>query len=278
MYFVKEYLQPIQSEMAQRTITIVAAHGNLLTSFDYIIGSYANRMSQWTQLKAATLPHSTGLLHAEMLQYHSIGAKPLRLERITKMAELPITVNHAMLSRDLYYRWAAEHQCKVSSDSTVVVSLRLHSQVSHLRENRDLYIFASVIDRVFGIGPFANQMLYHAEILQKEMSDEFESHLVPMMVRTCRDHLTRLPLIQANTNFFEWSRAAPPIPVPETEEEQKSAFPARVPPFSAYGLPFPVLSGIEAYRTNFALTPGRILTSRVHAESRTLLFLVRHDK
>lgn len=30
------------------------------------------------------------------------------------MNEIPVTVNHAHLSKDIYYEWAAMHKCRVS--------------------------------------------------------------------------------------------------------------------------------------------------------------------
>jgi hypothetical protein len=124
MYCVKEYLQPIRSDTAHRTITIIAAHGNLLSSFDHIITNYLNRNHQENTFAELRLPHSTTMAHAQVNMYHSIGVRPIRVERTYRMMQIPITVNHAMLSEDLYYRWASEYQCQVSSLSVISISAR----------------------------------------------------------------------------------------------------------------------------------------------------------
>ena len=151
-------------------------------------------------------------------------------------------------------------------------------KVSHFLENRDFYILAAVTDRVFSENVVHNQLVNYKSILHREMTDELETHLLPMMVRTCRDYITRLPRIQANADFLSFTRAASPVPVPLTEEEQSSPLPEPASTFSAYGLPYPVKTDIEEYRRDVASLPDQIISSRVHAESRALLFLVRHDK
>ena len=115
MYCVKEYLQPIQSENAHRTITIIAAHGNLLSSFDHIITNYLHRNTHGETFADLRLPYSTTMMHAQVTLYHSIGTKPLRVERTYHMAQIPVTINHAMLSADLNFRWASEFRCRVSN-------------------------------------------------------------------------------------------------------------------------------------------------------------------
>ena len=151
-------------------------------------------------------------------------------------------------------------------------------KVSHFRENRDFYILTAVSDRVFSENVVRNQLPNYEEILHREMTDELETHLLPMMARTCRDYMSRLPRIQANADFISFERTASPVPIPPTEEEQSSPLPERPSTFSAYGLPYPVKIDIEQYRKDPAILPGQLLSTRVHSESRALLFLIRNDK
>lgn len=151
-------------------------------------------------------------------------------------------------------------------------------KASHFRENRDFYILAAVTDRVFSESVVRNQLLNYEGVVHREMNDELETHLLPMMARTCRDYLTRLPRIQANAEFVSFARDASPVPVPPTEAQQSSPLPGRPSPFSAYGLPYHVKADIERYRRDPAILPGQLTFSRVHAESRTLLILIRNDK
>jgi hypothetical protein len=92
----------------------VAAHGNLLTSFDYILGAFVNAKLDPKTFPALDLPHGTGIMHAQTLLYRSIGHQPAELLDMLFVNEIPVTVNHAQLRRDFYFHWAAVHQCRVS--------------------------------------------------------------------------------------------------------------------------------------------------------------------
>jgi hypothetical protein len=140
------------------------------------------------------------------------------------------------------------------------------------------YIKAAIIDNVFGTGRFENHMPHYIGIVYTEMVHEFETHLLPMMMSTCRTYLARLPLIQANANFLTFDRQMSPIPIPIDEDEQKSAFSTPYHRFSAYGMPYRVENYIQKFRRNPILVREHISSGLVHPESRILLFLVRHDK
>lgn len=99
-----------------------------------------------------------------------------------------------------------------------------------------------------------------------------------MMMHTCRSYLSRLPWIQANTNFGAFNRLTSPVPIPQTEEEQSSLLNLTLHQFSAYGMPFSVDNTIQKFRKNPMLTRQRIPRGSVHPDSRILLFLIRHDK
>lgn len=113
LYFVREYLQPIKSRHREHTVTIIASHGNLLTTFDYIIQRFLPRNGLWEQFRSFALPHGVGLLHAQTLMYRTVGTRPITFKDTFVMDEIPITVNHAQLKKDFYYEWAAVHQCQV---------------------------------------------------------------------------------------------------------------------------------------------------------------------
>ena len=115
LYFVREYLQPIQSKRREHTITIIASHGNLLTTFDYIIQRFLVRQERLESFASLALPYGVGILHAQTLLYRTVGTKPIYFKETFLMDEIPITVNHAHLRKDFYYEWAAMHQCQVSS-------------------------------------------------------------------------------------------------------------------------------------------------------------------
>lgn len=116
LYFVREYLQPIKSDRPEHSITIVSTHGNLLTSFDHIIRGFVNRFHNLETLASFDLPQSTGVLHAHVLLYRSVGSRPINLLNMYSMKEIPITINHAEVQREIYYHWAAVHRCRVSGN------------------------------------------------------------------------------------------------------------------------------------------------------------------
>jgi hypothetical protein len=115
LYFVREYLQPIKSNRREHSITIIASHGNLLTTFDYIIRNFISRNERPETFAAFPLPVGVGLSHAETLLYRTIGAEPVHLREMFTMDGIPMTINHAQLRKDFYYEWAAMHQCRVST-------------------------------------------------------------------------------------------------------------------------------------------------------------------
>lgn len=139
------------------------------------------------------------------------------------------------------------------------------------------YIQSAILDNVFSEGPFQNTMANFKEIVQREMVEEYEKHLLPMMMYTCRNYLARLRHIQANVNFQSFSRTSPPIPLPASHEEH-NPLPHPTHRFSAYGMPFPVENGIQKYRPESDEFRDPVSADRVHPESRTLLLLVRPDK
>jgi hypothetical protein len=114
LYFVREYLQPIKSKQREHTITIIASHGNLLTTFDYIIQQFITRGELPDTFASFRLRSGNGLSHAHTLLYRTIGTAPIYFKQGFIMNEIPITVNHAQLRKDFYYAWAAVHRCRVS--------------------------------------------------------------------------------------------------------------------------------------------------------------------
>lgn len=115
LYFSREYLQPLKSSQRENTITIIASHGNLLTTFHYIIQEFINGNHPPEHFPKLRLPQGSGLTHAETLLYRSVGARPIHLRDSFIMEEIPKTVNHVQMRSDIYYEWAAVHQCRVSS-------------------------------------------------------------------------------------------------------------------------------------------------------------------
>jgi hypothetical protein len=113
LYFVREYLQPIKSKNRENTITIVASHGNLLTSFDYIIQNVVTRNPKHRDLSTVTLPSGLRLAHAQTLVYRIVGYTPIYFLGSFLVDEIPVTINHAQLRKDFYYAWAAMHRCRV---------------------------------------------------------------------------------------------------------------------------------------------------------------------
>jgi hypothetical protein len=119
MYFVREYLQPIKSSRRENTVTIIASHGNLLTSFDWIINHFIKENLPHDSFGQFPLPVGTGLLHAEALLYHTLGGEPVKFTENFLQWEIPKTINHAQLKKDFYYEWAAVHRCRVSDNKTM---------------------------------------------------------------------------------------------------------------------------------------------------------------
>ena len=134
------------------------------------------------------------------------------------------------------------------------------------------------MDNVFGPGRFESRIAEYPSIVYLEMVHEFETHILPAMMRVCRSYLHRLPSIQANTDFESFSRLSSPVPIPASEEEQSSPLPTPFYRFNGYGMRFPVQNYIQRFRKNPILTLEQIPSGVVHPDSRILLFLVRHDK
>jgi hypothetical protein len=148
----------------------------------------------------------------------------------------------------------------------------------HGREDMKNYVRTAALDNIFGTGQFNNQIKDFETIVYLELLHEYETHILPMMLHNCRTYLYYLPFTQANTNFGTFNRSVSPIPIPETEEEQKTPLNTTYYRFSAYSMPFPVDNTIQKFRKNPIVTRQRIQHGTVHPESRILLFLIRHDK
>jgi hypothetical protein len=140
------------------------------------------------------------------------------------------------------------------------------------------YIRSATLDNVFSTGHFDNRIKNYETIFYLEMIQEYDTHMLPMMMHTCRNFLYRLSFIQANTNFESFTRLMSPVPIPETEEEQSSPLYMPLYRFNAYGMPFPVNNNIQKFRKDPIITRQRISRGLVHPQSRILLFLIRHDK
>ncbi|CAF5117973.1 unnamed protein product, partial [Rotaria magnacalcarata] len=261
-YFVREYLQPPQTDRPEHTVTIIAGHGNLFTTFDHIIKHYFTRRRPLEEFSSFSLPTVTTLSHGQTLLYRTVGTEVPKLVESVAMNEIPITVNHAVLRKDFYYEWAAMHQCRLT----------------HAHEEMRNYIHTSILDHVFAVDAFPNRIRNYNIIVYMEMKLEYTTHLVPMMHHTCRRYLHRLSLIQANTDFGSFNRLGSPIPVPSSVEEQRTPFTIPLYQFSPYGMPFPVDNSIQKFRENPILTRGNIPRNSVHQDSRVLLFFIRHDK
>ncbi|CAF4478637.1 unnamed protein product [Rotaria socialis] len=241
-YFVREYLQPPQTDRPEHTVTIIAGHGNLFTAFDHIIRRYFARRRPLEEFLSFSLPTVTTLSHGQTLLYRTVGAEIPKLVESVTMNEIPITVNHAVLRKDFYYEWAAMHQCRFT----------------HAQEEMRNYIHTSVLDHVFAVEAFPNRIRNYNIIVYMEMKLEYTTHLVPMMHHICRRYLHRLSLIQANTDFGSFNRLGSPIPVPSSVEEQRAPFTTPLYQFSPYGMPFPVDNSIQKFRENPILTRGNI--------------------
>ena len=149
---------------------------------------------------------------------------------------------------------------------------------SHGHEDMKDYIQSAVIDNIFAKEQFENTTKNFEAIVSLEMEQEYATHLLPMLLRTCRNYLYRLPFIQANTDFGSFNRRMSPIPIPDTEEEQKSPLKFPLHPFTAYGMPFPIDTRIQKFHEEPVIAREQVLSDIVHPESRILLFLIRHDK
>ena len=127
LYFVREYLQPIKSGRREHTITIIAGHGNLFTAFYYIIRNFINKKRRLESFSRFLIPAGNMLSHGQTLLYRITGAEPVCLKETISLNEIPITVNHAYLRKDLYYEWAVTHQCKVikREKTTIGYSLKI---------------------------------------------------------------------------------------------------------------------------------------------------------
>ncbi|CAF4609534.1 unnamed protein product [Rotaria sp. Silwood1] len=252
LYFVREYLQPLKSNQPEHSITIIASHGNILTAFNHIIKNFLLRRRPPATFPTFDLPQGTGLAHGDTLYYSSNGAQPIQLQQIIHMNEIPITVNHAHLRKDFYYEWAAMHQCRSY----------------HGRANMRNYIQAGLIDNIFGKDYFQNKMKNYESIVYMELKYEYATHILPMMLYTCRSYLYRLPFIQANTDFESFNRLMSPIPVPATLQEQSSRLTIPLYQFSAYGMPFRVDNRIQKFRKNPIMSRQFVSPDSVHPESR----------
>ncbi|CAF0855023.1 unnamed protein product [Rotaria sordida] len=260
LYFVREYLQPIKSQQPEHIITIIASHGNILTAFDHIIKNFIHKKRPPSGFPTFPLPSGTGLAHGDTLHYTSIGVEPLQLQQIIRMNNIPITVNHAHLRKDFYYEWANFHKCRSY----------------HGRSNMRNYIQTALIDTIFAKDHFQNKMKNFENIVYFEMKHEYITHILPMLMHTCRTYLYRLPLIQANTDFESFNRLMSPIPIPATVEEQTSTLKIPLYQFSAYGMPFRVDNSIQKFRKSSTINRQYVSPDAVHPESRILLFLIRH--
>jgi len=140
------------------------------------------------------------------------------------------------------------------------------------------YLRSAVLDNVFSTGHFRNRIRNFETIVYLEIEHEYNTHILPMIMHTCRSYLYRLRFIQANTDFGSFNRLMSPVPIPETEEEQSSPVKKASERFNAYGMPFPVQNRIQLFRKNPIIARERIPSGIVHPESRILLFLIRHDK
>jgi hypothetical protein len=140
------------------------------------------------------------------------------------------------------------------------------------------YIRTATLDNIFNLDYFENRIPDYETIVYLEFIQEYETHILPMLMNTCRHYLYRLPLIQANTDFGSFNRLSSPVPIPETEQEQSSPLDIEFHPFNAFGMPFPVDINIQKFRQNPDIRRERVERGAVHPDSRILLFLVRHDK
>ncbi|CAF0888301.1 unnamed protein product [Adineta ricciae] len=247
MYFVSEYLQPVKSDRPETTITIVASHGNLLTSFDYIIHNFVHEGHPPHTFGQFQFPVSTGLTHGETLLYLITGNELIQRIAFFQQNEIPITINHAQLGRDYYYQWAALFQCKIQ----------------HAIDNINGYVQVAILKHVFSIEHFPNTIKNYVNIVGQEMVDEYETHLLPMLMNTCRTYLYHLSMMQTNTDFGSFSRLVPPVKIPESAEELRTPIDLPTDRFSAYALPFTVDNTILAFKKRDLRNDARVLPIRI---------------
>ncbi|UJR37133.1 hypothetical protein I4U23_029837 [Adineta vaga] len=262
MYFVREYLQPIKSDEREHTITIIASHGNLLTSFSYIINNFIHENQPYNTFHHFNFPISTGVTHAGILYYKTYGSEPITQRSYMRQDEIPITVNHAQLGRDWLYEWAAQHQCRSN----------------YGLDNMERYIAAAITRLVFSVDNFRNSLPNYVDILHMEMVEEYETHILPMLMHTCRTYLYHLSLMRTNTEFQSFHRLMSPVPIPESEAEQGTPVSPPTDRFSAYALPYPVDNSILGFAGNGDFHLAWLSPDIVNPESRKLIFLLRHDK
>jgi hypothetical protein len=140
------------------------------------------------------------------------------------------------------------------------------------------FVRSATLDNIFSPDTYDNRIRDFETIIYLEFFQEYDTHILPMLVHTCRIYLYRLPLIQANTKFDTFNRLTSPVPIPETEEEQSSPLNISFHQFSAFGMPFPVDINIQKFRKNPDMRRERMPRGAVHPDSRIFLFLIRHDK
>ena len=140
------------------------------------------------------------------------------------------------------------------------------------------YIRSAVLDQIFGLGEFENTREDYLQIVEEELVQEYETHLLPMMMYSCRTFITRLPHIAPNTDFLNFNRHTSPVPLPSADEISRP-FHHAVHTFSGFGMPYRVESDIlridDSDPSYFRET---ISPEKVHPESRSLVYLVRPDK
>ena len=110
------------------------------------------------------------------------------------------------------------------------------------------------------------------------MVDEYETHLLPMLINTCRTYLYHLSMMQTNTDFASFSRLVPPVKIPESAEELRTPIDLPTDRFSAYALPFTVDNTILAFKKRGKINLSWVSPSIINPESRKLIFLMRNDK
>ncbi|CAF3025667.1 unnamed protein product [Rotaria sp. Silwood2] len=115
-------------------------------------------------------------------------------------------------------------------------------------------------------------MKNYESIVYMELKHEYSTHILPMMLHTCRSYLYRLPFIQANTDFGSFNRLMSPIPIPPTPEAQSSTLTIPLYQFSAYGMPFRVDNRIQKFRKNPIISRQYVSPDSVHPESQENIF------
>lgn len=198
-----------------------------------------------------------------------------------QQTEIPQTINHAQLKREIYNEWAAMHQCRVSetnADGLCRPQGRPVFQSSHGRDNMELYIRTAILGNIFGLDNFLNKIPNYVNIVYSELVQEYETHILPAIMRRCREYLYRLPFTRPNMNFESFNRENSPVPIPPTEEGQRASIDKFADDFNAYSMPFRVETGIRYFEQNRTTVRPWLPPSTVHSQSRILLFMIRHDK